>query len=311
MARVNIDGKLWQDPRARKVGRLLGWSLREVVGTLAAVWNVAYDSKCDELDVEDVDTAAEHDGFAAVLVASRMASVVSPERIRLRGVQERIAYLLKQADLGRRGGLAKAAAGQSDAKPSPSERQALAKPPSSLPLAPDIPLAHDLDLPPKAPPKLEVVKPPEAQRTKRQNARSKAFRDTLADHERQSVDVILGKLSDRSAVQYRGSEEHQRLIVSRLRSGLTEMDLRAVIAYCAEPRPSGGLGWQDNAELKQYLRPETLFGPKTIEKYLDAARTWAAKAFPGQFKPDQPVEQDRQDDEQPDEPDLMLDFGAE
>lgn len=83
---------------------------------------------------------------------------------------------------------------------------------------------------------------------------------------------VLRKLSERSGVRYSGTDEHVRLIVSRLRSGLTEADLRKVIGYCAIE-----LDWQDNADMAKYLRPETLFGPKTISKYLDAARDWFAK----------------------------------
>jgi uncharacterized phage protein (TIGR02220 family) len=90
--------------------------------------------------------------------------------------------------------------------------------------------------------------------------------------ERESVRVVLEKLSTRNGVRYSGTAEHTRLIVNHLRAGVTEMDLRAVIGYCALE-----LDWATNADMAKYLRPETLFGPKTIDRYLDPARTWFSK----------------------------------
>lgn len=78
------------------------------------------------------------------------------------------------------------------------------------------------------------------------------------------------KLSEASGIAYRGGDEHRRLVLSRLRDGIHELELRAVIAYCADE-------WHGKSDLAAYLRPETLFGPKTIHRYLDAARTKYAR----------------------------------
>jgi uncharacterized phage protein (TIGR02220 family) len=104
----------------------------------------------------------------------------------------------------------------------------------------------------------------------RRARKSKPSEPTAA--ERESVRVVLEKLSTRNGVRYSGTAEHTRLIVNHLRAGVTEMDLRAVIGYCALE-----LDWATNADMAKYLRPETLFGPKTIDRYLDPARTWFAK----------------------------------
>ncbi len=90
-----------------------------------------------------------------------------------------------------------------------------------------------------------------------------------------SVRVVLDKLGERSGIAYRGGTKHTALIVARLREGTSEWDLRRITGYCAER-----LGWETKPEMKAYLRPETLFGPQTIEKYLDAARTWAPQSAP-------------------------------
>lgn len=85
------------------------------------------------------------------------------------------------------------------------------------------------------------------------------------------VDGLLDKLGRESGIAYRGSDGHKRLIAARLRDGVDEFDLRKVIVYCAHPL---GLGWKDDPKMAKFLRPETLFGPQTIDRYLDAARAW-------------------------------------
>ena len=82
---------------------------------------------------------------------------------------------------------------------------------------------------------------------------------------------MLGKLTARNGIAYTGAPDHVRLISNRLRDGLSEVDLRSIIAYCAVE-----LEWADQPEMAKYLRPETLFGPKTYTRYLDAARKFMA-----------------------------------
>ncbi len=94
-----------------------------------------------------------------------------------------------------------------------------------------------------------------------------------------AVSAVLERLSARTGVAYR-SPEHRVKILARLRDGHTEHDLRAVIAYCADER-----GWQDDPRMHQFLRPATLFGPQTIAKYVDEARAYAERAYPGAGEP--------------------------
>lgn len=83
---------------------------------------------------------------------------------------------------------------------------------------------------------------------------------------------VLAALTRRNGTEYRGSDAHVKLIAHHIREGVTEGELRAVVAFCADERPRG-LGWQSEPSMAMYLRPETLFGPKTLSKYLDTART--------------------------------------
>ena len=83
-------------------------------------------------------------------------------------------------------------------------------------------------------------------------------------------DRVLTRLGERNNCRYTGGKAHTRLIVGRLRDGFSEDDLRRVVAYCAE-----GLGWQDPAHnCHPHLKPETLFGPESIERYVYKAREY-------------------------------------
>ncbi|MEH8953029.1 conserved phage C-terminal domain-containing protein, partial [Klebsiella pneumoniae] len=62
-------------------------------------------------------------------------------------------------------------------------------------------------------------------------------------------------------------------IRARLREGHTVPDLKLVIDVKHEH-------WHGNDEQYQYMRPETLFGPKKFEGYLQSAIRWDAKGRP-------------------------------
>jgi uncharacterized phage protein (TIGR02220 family) len=103
--------------------------------------------------------------------------------------------------------------------------------------------------------------------------------------ERAAAMAVLAKLGEQTGTDYRGSDKHTRLILGRYRDGFDELDLRKVIAYVARTKQEGGLGWQGDDKMRPYLRPETLFGPDTIERYVDAARSWFAKKVGGDPQP--------------------------
>jgi uncharacterized phage protein (TIGR02220 family) len=98
------------------------------------------------------------------------------------------------------------------------------------------------------------------------------------DAERASAKLILRKLGERNDIEYTGTDEHMRLIINQLRLGRTEMELRGIVGYCASE-------WADQEEMRKYLRPETLFGPKTISKYLDPSRAWVKSLPPDRHAP--------------------------
>lgn len=279
MPRVNLDDSVWTSTRVRRLARRRGWNMRETVGTLAAVWNEAYGAKSPNMSPEDVDTAAEADGFAADMVAERLAFERPDGQVRLAGVEERIEYLIRQAERGRKGGLTRAKR-EADAK---QTLERMPKRPSSLPpppaLAPDLHALVSADSGSPPPNESQQSKSMSADADAPPKGKAKGKRPKPHGHahgptreELASVSVVLEKLGARTGVRYQLSKAHTALITARLRDGFSEMDLRAIIGYCAVEK-----GWLEDPKMRPYLRPETLFGPETVHRYVYQARAWLEK----------------------------------
>lgn len=80
------------------------------------------------------------------------------------------------------------------------------------------------------------------------------------------VNEIIDYLNHQTGRNYRKVSSNTRLIEARLKEGYTVHDFQTVIdKKCME--------WLNDPEMKQYLRPETLFSPKHFESYLNAPLT--------------------------------------
>ncbi|TCB96072.1 GntR family transcriptional regulator [Kosakonia quasisacchari] len=84
---------------------------------------------------------------------------------------------------------------------------------------------------------------------------------------------VLTHLNQVSGSRYQKSRRSLEHIRARLREGFTVNDMKLVIDLKHEH-------WRDNDEFYQYMRPETLFGPKKFEGYLQRATNWEAKGRP-------------------------------
>jgi len=104
MARMSIDDKLTRDPRAVRLGRIYGWRRQEAIGRLLDVFALTYDRERDVIPGEDIDIAAEQDGFAVSMELVGLAEK-TPKGYRVKGAAERIRYLQECRDSGRVGGI--------------------------------------------------------------------------------------------------------------------------------------------------------------------------------------------------------------
>ncbi|HEB0901720.1 TPA: conserved phage C-terminal domain-containing protein [Citrobacter freundii] len=85
--------------------------------------------------------------------------------------------------------------------------------------------------------------------------------------------LVLSHLNKISGSRYQKSKTSLENIRARLREGYSVADLQLVIDLKHEH-------WHENDEQYQYMRPETLFGPKKFESYLQSATRWDQKGRP-------------------------------
>lgn len=85
--------------------------------------------------------------------------------------------------------------------------------------------------------------------------------------------LVLTHLNQISGSRYQKSKTSLENIRARLREGYIVADLQLVIDLKHEH-------WHENDEQYQYMRPETLFGPKKFESYLQSATRWDQKGRP-------------------------------
>ncbi|HBD7021794.1 TPA: conserved phage C-terminal domain-containing protein [Citrobacter koseri] len=88
----------------------------------------------------------------------------------------------------------------------------------------------------------------------------------------QSIEVLT-HLNRVSGSRFQKSKTSLENIRGRLRDGYSVSDLKLVIDLKHEH-------WHDNDEQYQYMRPETLFGPKKFEGYLQSATRWESRGRP-------------------------------
>ena len=85
--------------------------------------------------------------------------------------------------------------------------------------------------------------------------------------------LVLSHLNQISGSRYQKSKTSLENIRARLREGYSVADLQLVIDLKHEHL-------HENDEQYQYMRPETLFGPKKFESYLQSATRWDQKGRP-------------------------------
>ncbi|EPF6317158.1 conserved phage C-terminal domain-containing protein [Enterobacter cloacae] len=85
--------------------------------------------------------------------------------------------------------------------------------------------------------------------------------------------LVLNHLNLVSGSRYQKSKTSLENIRARLREGYTVSDLQLVIDLKHEH-------WNGNDVQYQYMRPETLFGPKKFEGYLQSGIRWDKKGRP-------------------------------
>lgn len=131
--RINLDSQWFGDPRWRLAGTLAKENALLTRARIENIWHYCYSQRCEVLSAADIAIHAEwyeEACFAEILVKCRLAEHTEDgDMYRLKGITERIQFLLDQAERGKAGAemRKKKAEEQQKAKQTPSRRQANAK----------------------------------------------------------------------------------------------------------------------------------------------------------------------------------------
>lgn len=263
---MRIESQAFNDERFAELAERCGLADADHArGKMARLWYQCTILNTYEIGNQMVSRVLGSGGVDA-LIASGLGEKSGRDHIRIKGTAGRIEWLNTLRENGRKGGRPR-----KDGQSTKPEGYPIGKPEgfdleNQKGNQPDNPLTLTIAT------ALTRSKNPIVPSAGRKPRPQKAKPSDPTEVERASVRAVLEKLEAQNGIFYQGSAEHTRLITARLREGLTEMDLRKVIGYCALE-----LDWKSKPEMAPYLRPETLFGPKTIARYIDAARAWFAK----------------------------------
>ena len=94
--RVNVDEQALRDRRFALVGLAVGRHAHHVLGDMLHIWADCYQRRSETIDGRHIRVITECDGFAAALVAEQLADDLGDGKFRLRGIRDRIGWLLEQ-----------------------------------------------------------------------------------------------------------------------------------------------------------------------------------------------------------------------
>lgn len=271
---VRIEAGVWDDWRFECLASECGYSLYEAIGRMAKLWSVACDREVSELPDAAIKTILGPNGAEAI-IASDLGERTE-FGIRLKGsgrfvplwegrAQRRGSALaggLARIQSAHRDTQGRIVADTTNIQPATSREPAGDQPATSLSVSVS---DSSINNPPN---------PPSGGSCSVPKVRKKRNRAGPTEQERTDALEVLRVLSLHSGVDYRGSDAHVDLITRQFRKGRTLLDLRKVCWHCAV-----NLDWKNKPEMQRYLRPETLFGPQSIEKYFDSALTAYRKEF--------------------------------
>lgn len=102
-----MDSSIVSDPRFKLVGMSLGIRHAEVIGCCYLLWLACYERRSERLSIRLANACADLSGFAEALIAEELCTDCGDGTMIVHGVEERIAFLKKQAERGAKGGKSK------------------------------------------------------------------------------------------------------------------------------------------------------------------------------------------------------------
>src|SRR5687768_1075817 len=107
--RCNLDEKVTNDPRVRRLARLMGWHIDFAIGASVRLWIAALNRVNEDnheglLTEDDAEDSTDHRGLVAAMVQAGLAERRTGGLLYFAGVRERAEFLLEQRRRGRMGG---------------------------------------------------------------------------------------------------------------------------------------------------------------------------------------------------------------
>lgn len=102
--RVNLESSVWTDAEFVALSEAIGMDEFGTIGRCAKLWNHCYGARSATVSVRLASAITKVANFADALVECELATRIDDNTIELRGVKKRIAFLMKQAERGSKGG---------------------------------------------------------------------------------------------------------------------------------------------------------------------------------------------------------------
>lgn len=107
MARINIDLTFFSDARINRLSNIMGLHRYIIEGKIIRVWSHCYQQISDELTGEEINLISEssqEECFASLMVKCLLAERMEDGRFRIKGVADRIEYLINAQEKARAAG---------------------------------------------------------------------------------------------------------------------------------------------------------------------------------------------------------------
>lgn len=250
MAQIKISARALADLRFDRLAKATGLPSRwDALGRMIPVWNACAETGNPLIEKDMVDLLFGSEKAGEKMVAIGLA-FDDGDSVRIAGYDEHCAWL----KAAREGGKAGAIHGFKGGRPSDVLK---AKKASKRGFAK------------KTPPGVIENNPPAINNYQLTINSISGIQNSESVEAAGPAELALACLAKITGVGYGSSKKHLALVAARLADGIPVADLIRIAEFCAV-----GQGWLGNSKMRPYLRPETLWGPESHAKYLDAARAW-------------------------------------
>lgn len=256
MALVKIAAKVHADLRFDRLAVLANLATRwDAIGRMIPIWNTCTENGSPEIEAQIVDRLFGAEKIAEKLITVGLAKQ-QKDRLEIAGFHEHCAWLKEVRDGGK--------AGKSHGKKG-------GRPPSLNGKKIKTPMGGGVGVIKNNPSTIINYQLPVISYSLSVFSESGSLRSEVISGEGPAP-LALACLARITGIGYGGNKKHLQLVENLVESGISVDDVVRIAEFCAY-----GKNWLHDEKMREYLRPETLWGPESHAKYLDAAKAWNGK----------------------------------